>query len=666
MTRMPTAEERIPPNGQARGHWRQWSGWPLVVFLAILFLAVALRFSHLEIAHFQVDQALIAKQSWEWAREGIFPSHFFHTTGGYSNFPLTIYLYAPLFLFSEQINLLILGNIALNLGSLVLCWYFARRYWGWSAALVATLLLATAPWHVFYAHRLWGNSLMPFFVMLWVISSVFAFHERRPRWWALSWAMASLLFQLHSSGALFLIANGLLWLAAGRRRAWRWGILGFGLAALPSLPWLWVHLNGSAQIDWERVPFVGEGKRELIYNWRPLGELLTASDLSTWFRGENEAELLPLLEPLKQLAPLSLLVYGLASVWVARQAWRSERRQLYRVLACWLFLFLLFPFISYRSYTIIYYLPILPAPFLAAAALWSRIRPRLRWPATLFLLFLVGLPIQAILGSASWLHAEMAKGEDELLWAVGGGVPLRWQQAIADAARGTLESGVAAEIILLLRPVYDIEHEHLSHALPLLTREPVRIINLRKPHRIHPAKDSAWVFRADTVEWPAAYAAGEEAARFGPYRLHLLPGGTAPAPQFPLSKRNTYENGLRLLGYDALGCEGSWRLHWTPGPVEESDQPVHFFVHLLNALGETVAQHDLPAYDIRYWQAEDEIITQFDFGQELADRSIATLRVGLYYYSDATMIDRNIYALDEQGRPWQYAIDIPFGGVCES
>ena len=63
---------------------------------------------------------------------------------------------------------------------------------------------------------------MPLFVMLWLIGSAFAYHERRPRWWALSWGAAVLLIQLHASGVIFIFSSGFIWLAAGREgRSWR-------------------------------------------------------------------------------------------------------------------------------------------------------------------------------------------------------------------------------------------------------------------------------------------------------------------------------------------------------------------------------------------------------------------------------------------------------------
>ena len=71
-----------------------YAGW--FYLGGIMLIAAALRFSHLEIAHFGLDQSRVAQYVWDLAREGRFRSHYFMLTGGYNNFPLPLYLWAPL------------------------------------------------------------------------------------------------------------------------------------------------------------------------------------------------------------------------------------------------------------------------------------------------------------------------------------------------------------------------------------------------------------------------------------------------------------------------------------------------------------------------------------------------------------------------------------------
>ena len=92
---------------------------------------------------------------------------------------------------------------------------------------------------------------------------------------------------------------------------------------------------------------------------------------------------------------------------------------------------------------------------------------------------------------------------------------------------------------------------------------------------------------------------------------------------------------------------------------------MHFFVHLLDADEEILLQRDLRVYDVRDWREGDQFVTNFEFGQELPGLPIETIRVGLYHYSyEKNSNGSGISALDEQGQPTEYAIDIPFGGAC--
>ena len=106
-------------------------------------------------------------------------------------------------------------------------------------------------------------------------------------------------------------------------------------------------------------------------------------------------------------------------------------------------------------------------------------------------------------------------------------------------------------------------------------------------------------------------------------------------------------------------------MHWTPGPAIEDGDPVHFFVHLLDAEGAKLAQRDLRAFDVRDWRDGDHIVTKIIFGQELRGLPIETIRVGLYYFSvEENTYKEGIAALDGSGQPTNYAIDTPHVGEC--
>ena len=230
-----------------------------------------------------------------------------------------------------------------------------------------------------------------------------------------------------------------------------------------------------------------------------------------------------------------------------------------------------------------------------------------------------------------------------------------------------LEAGEALETILIQYLLSDESHRHLRWPFPYHLRGyDVRVVGFSRPHLMYPERAALYLRNESNLSHNGGYAEEFEFRReVGPYHLYRLPGNVAPAPQILLPERPAYENGQRLLGYDALRCDGNWQLHWTPGPPDKEGEPVHYFVHLLDASGVGLAHSDLRAYDIGDWRAGDHIITTFDFGQELQGLPIKTIRVGLYSYSDEMKsFQEGIYALDEQGRPWEYAVDIPFAGEC--
>ena len=648
-------------------HPRRMSAGKWALPIGILLLGAWIRFMQLDVAHFQRDQAMLIQHAWNLARQGVFPSHFHALSAGYSNFPLALYLDAlPLF-FVDSVYAVLSFHIGLNLAAAALCWWFSERYWGPRVAALATLLFVCTPWAILYSRRIWTNSLMPPFVMLWVIATCLAIHERRWRWLVLSWAAAWWLLQLHAGGIIFLFIILLLSLGYRQWRTTLYAVLGSVLGVLPVMPWLYAHVFGPAVLYLERMPYAGGGG--IRYHTGPLVEFLTASQLANFFRGANWESLKAQLAPLQAAGAFWIQAYGGAALWILWQAMRRRDRIPERILALWLLMPLLFGLVSRRSYTNVYYLPLLPAPMLVLSIGIEQIRQRKRLLAHLITVTLCGLcalNLRSVLVSYQFVAAGL-KEEDGRIWADGGGTPLGAQLAIASESRERIANGQMADILILLRPVLLVEHEMIAFAMPFHLRDvPQRLLDISAAHRVYPAVPTGLLWDENQVELPASYAGRvEQIATRAPYQLHRLPAGSAPLPHTPFDEQPEYANGLRLLGFDELRCAGAWRLHWTPGPADEEGDPVHFFVHLLDADGGGLAQSDLRAYDARDWRPGDHIVTEFDLGLELADLPIATIRVGLYRFSEGTQSNvGGIYALDEQGRPWEYAVDIPHEGKC--
>lgn len=612
---------------------------------------------------------MLARISWDLAREGSFPTHMWHLSGGYANFPLASYLHAPAFVLFSDIRALLLWNITLNLGALSLCATFARRYWGWQAAAIATLLLAASPWDVFYAHRLWTNAMMPVFVMLWALSMARSYYEGRARWWLPGWMAALWLLQLHPSGLMFPIASAILCLALllkERRIPAKPVALGIAAGIAPALPWLAAHLSLAVPVLLDQVPFMDEGRRSFVYNWNLLVDFLAGRNLLNWFRGVGLENLQAHFAPLDALAPAVIIVLALSGVAALVQAARGPQRRLYRILALWLLLPMAYPAVTfYYSQTMVYFLPLLPAPFLAAGAAFSRLPLGWRRVCAVLLIVFCALNSLAIWRSAQFVRAGVDAG-DAQIWAVGGGAPLSTQLDIAWAAGDAMQAGLGGELIVVTRPVLTLADEHLYHAMPLfLPDAAIRFLDARAPNAIFPARDSLLLLDENQLSLPAAYADAQLIKRSTRFLLLHLPAEARPLPETGLPAQPQYENGLRLLGYDGPDCAGRGRLYWAPGEAFASSHSLHFFFNLLDENGETLAQQDLPALDPRFWRGGDLVATDFDFGQPLAELPATTLRVGMYFWLGEAGL-QSVYALDEAGMPWLYAVDIPLDAPCRS
>lgn len=663
-----------------------------MLLLGILLFSFAFRVIQIDTAFFGPEQAWIALDSWKLANLREFPTHMFNTSAGFSQLPLTIYITFIPYLFSDSVYALLIYYILLNVIAIGLCWWFTRRYWGWQAAAIATIVYASMPWAVIFSYFIWANTLLPAFVMIWVLGCSLAYAERRPRWAMLAWGLAWLAVQIHVSAFFLLAITLFLSWRTKVEGSWRYALVGSALALVPFLPWLYAQLTGTAQLGLDFRWSVGGGLR---FNFQRIVEFLTARDLATHFISGGQETLAARLSYMTYLAPIWMLLYGLSLLYLFYELWRGDtkRRSLYLFIASWCVLPLGFSAAAHSTYTIVYLIPLLPIPCIALALLWKRVSERsshLRLSLAVGILLLSALNLYAMWSVDQFIHNGIReKDPSSHAFIVGSWVyplPLTWQLEIVEEMRTILEAGEVAGIIIMQYALPYESQYALRWPFPYHLRGyDVRTVNLNDQRLIYPEHDSLYLRNEREVSHNGAYSEDLEFLKqVGPYVLYLMPGGSGSAPQFPLTEQPGYANGLRLLGYDELMCDGNWRLHWAPpGAPGKQDEHVHFFIHLLGASGEALAQQDQRAFNARPWipvdhrekdaddawdwRVNDHVITSFDFGPVMNDLSIETIRVGLYTFSDETLSPvEGIYALDEQGRPWEYAVDIPFEGACSA
>ena len=643
----------------------------LSIPVAILLVAFFFRVIHLNTAFFGYEQAWIAQASLELAELRHFPTHMYPSSANYSQLPLTIYLTFIPYLFSDSVFGLLNHYLLLNLLAVGLCWWFVRRYWGLQVAAMATLIYACMPWAIILSLRVWPNTLLPPFVMLWAVGCGLAFAEKRPRWLMLAWGAAWLALQLHVSGILLLAVLFTMTLLYRTPRGWRHALVGSLLALLPALPWVYAQWTETAQFGLNLSTSAGGGDFQISFE--QIIEFLTARNLAANVLSGGREILLSRLSFLQGTAPIWLSLYFVSPLyllWRYRQA-DERRRPLHLLLVFWSMMSLGFTLFARAHYTLAYYLPVLPAPCIALAILLKHLvktvsRPGAALTVALILLCILNLNAVRVIDQQ---FNEDIRREDPASHAFSTGdytPPLIWQLEVARRIRGMLDAGDGSELIL----VFHVDHGESSELLrwPFehhLRGHRVRVLDSKQSHLLYPQGTPLFLWNereSDSRE--ELQGNWLPVLKVGPFHL-FRSTAVRPEPATLLRARPAFENGLQLVGYDALKCEGHWTLHWTPGPADSDSAPVHFFVHLLDEAYETLAQRDLRVYDPGDWREGDRIVTNLDFGRELRSLPIETLRVGLYYFSDETnSYLKGIQALDEQGQPSRYAIDIPYEDSC--
>ena len=155
-----------------RRHW-----WELLGLAGILGLSAWLRFRHLNLVEFKLDEAN-ATDLRATLLDGTFPTVGLASSVGALNPPLFVYLTAiPLAVYDDPLAATafvgMLAVVAVGLTYAVL-----RLRFGALAALAASALLATAPWAVLAGRKLWAQNMLPL-VTVSLLWSLFLVLERR-------------------------------------------------------------------------------------------------------------------------------------------------------------------------------------------------------------------------------------------------------------------------------------------------------------------------------------------------------------------------------------------------------------------------------------------------------------------------------------------------------
>jgi 4-amino-4-deoxy-L-arabinose transferase-like glycosyltransferase len=666
----------------------------LILLCAVLLLAAWLRFHRLDQAEFLWDQAEISKWALSVARQGrILPIGPISSTG-LDTFPGVIWLLAIPYALSTSPVFATGFVAAVNLIVVIGCYFLARHWFGRTAALVATLLFAVAPWAVIYSRKIWHTTLLPPVVLLYVVTGWLAFVRGR-RWALLAHCLAlATLIQFHFSTLPFVLLT-IVWALIFRTRLdWRLVPLGGALAALTFVP----YLTFDARHGWRNVQHVAEmmhrpatTSADALYGtWI----ITTGQDLG-WLTGPDRYPQFVAATPnvrwlFAAVGVLAVaggvLALGHATLWrVIRRARKGLDDETAAALMAttWLAMPALFFTRGIAPPAPHYFTTTLPAQFILAGWLVAQVG---RWmgqvsevsqdPPSLSqrLPRRIGRIGQGVLVALLVILAALQTYEVTALLRFvtthdtrqGYGTPIHYEiKAVQTATRLGQEIG-STEVILLSAGDEPRMYEMPNVADILLYGAPHRSVDVRTALVI-PARPAVYWATFDVTPGEALLASAvpevvearislREAARS--YRFYRWPGGHFPIPDFQplLDGPYTWANGARLIGYSLTGDlrpGGTihWTLVWQATRTPAEDVYYHWFNHLLDERGQLQSQQDGPSLLPAYWRSGDTVLNWFDLpvpadapsGNGLRYR----MRVGMYAYPAL----QNVPVLGANGSP---------------
>jgi hypothetical protein len=213
----------------------------------IVIVAAWLRLDELALCEFKFDEAIALDLSTPLAHGSDWPKVGLVSSVGVKNPPLLMYLLALPLLFSAQ-PVFVTGFVGLlSVVAIGLCYPVLRRRFGARVALGTAALWAASPWSVLYARKIWGQSLLPLFVVL-LLHVLFVVVERRKTWHVL-WApiLLGVLGQLHLSAIAMIPVVGIVLVARGRHIHW----MALGVGLLVALGMLYPYVAQQRTHDWQ-------------------------------------------------------------------------------------------------------------------------------------------------------------------------------------------------------------------------------------------------------------------------------------------------------------------------------------------------------------------------------------------------------------------------------
>jgi hypothetical protein len=635
----------------------------LWLLLAILTLTTVLRVGWPTLKEFKFDEARLQALALELTREGHVPLIGVPSSAGFDHSPLSVYLYAPAFLFTTSpIPATVLGGLV-NVAAVALCWWLSRRWAGggrW-AAIVTALLFAVSPWAVAFSRKIWQVAFVPLLAIVFVALMISALvseparHSSKGRRWHLTWALVvfAVLVQVHPSAVALALA-AVLWLVVFRRSI-RLAPLLVGVAggAITTIPFAthqiqsdWPVMNAlralpeaiwdlsAVRLGWESI--TGQGIRALAGQAYP------------------RLTIVPCLEAVFPLVGWLTVLGTLWLAWRAVTGWRAQdkaRQQAARVdfvLLTWLVIPIAFNLRHSLDLYLHSFALAMPAAFLISGRIVEVVFRK--WSAPLLkTLVLLGIGLVA----AAQLLALVLMGRfvADHDTTGGFGTPLGHYLGTVEDVLTMAEEAGAAEVLVVGQGDSAVVNETPAIFDVLLRdRAAYRFVDGQSA-AVFPPHPALALLSPEAGEATLWYESRPTRDLQHGYRVVSLDGSRPQDELSPVVGPRVFQNGVELQGYlwQAPGQPGGdarlwllWQVLWL------NPDDTHFFVHLLGEEDQIQGQQDAVGYPTVYRNKGDRILSVFDItSPEQVPMKPEWARVGLYTYPEVV----NVPVIDEAGNP---------------
>lgn len=211
---------------------------PLLPLLAIVILAASVfRLTNLNVIEFKPDEAINLFLASRPLFGHPFPPGSTVSSIGILNPPLANYLILPFAFLSVDPKAVSCLIAVLNIMAIGAFFLLISKYYDRLTALIASLLMAFAPWPILLSRKIWAQD----FIFPLTIPLFFSLHqivyEKKEKHWITFVFFSLLLLQLHQSTIFFLVPLTLFMLLSKAKLNIKYVFVGLVLGVIPMIPY---------------------------------------------------------------------------------------------------------------------------------------------------------------------------------------------------------------------------------------------------------------------------------------------------------------------------------------------------------------------------------------------------------------------------------------------